>query len=1112
MSNFYISGNGSISGNGNLVSSIGYINPTINNYIIPVQSYFGSYTLTPVSNSPSPLYYSVNGSSIATTSGGILYYNDVGTVNVTINQSAINPYNSASVNTYLYITGYYYPFSKFYGTNSSLNGNVNCSILDSSNNIVYFGGNFTTFGSSQSVNNIFAYDVNLNTVTALGTTTYNGTNGNVNALSLDGSMNLYVGGNFVNTYDSINTSGIVANNVAMWNITTSTWSLLGNVLGYGVSGGIVSSLAYDTSNTLLYVGGNISSYNGTALLANNISKWDPVSGTWSVLGNVTGNGTDQTTFINSLVNITAQSGLNNYALNHLKITGSLTNVWGPMASSHDGKYLLITNGGNNSGYAGVGYMYISSNYGVSGSWSPIFTDALRSWITVCVSYTGQYQYAVASYGATVPLYPSAVVNTLIYKSSNYGVDGSWYSLNSNILAGWNLSKMAISANGQYLICISPSPSGTGVYLSTDYGTNFTIVYSNMVTPSNRACLAMSATGNYMTYAEPTNGISISTNYGSSGSWIKVFTPSPTATYPNNQGPSNTTMSSNGQYMYAGMNQNLNNILKSTNYGASGSWYFSSVVLTGYGPGDPNALAASSSGKIIVLGTFAGSNLYISTNYGVLGSFFSIISSSNYFLNVAISPNEQYIYASTYTYSNSNNGNVYMLNIGTPGVRSMTLDNSKNLYVGGTFTGYYNNSATITGANGIVKYFPATNSWTNINPGAATSGVQGNVNALSYDSSNSIMYVGGNFSGVTNNSTTSAYLNIAKWTVNTNTWSPMGSSTSNGILGTVNAIQVDLSNSKTYVGGYITTVYDAAPVSHVVNNFTVWDNSTNLWYPVGNTKSNGTVGYVNSLSLNKAKYTLYVGGNISQVTDAYSSYSVSGIAMMSLTYYYTISSYTSSTSATITGSRNIYYVIIGGGGSGGAPSNSALHGGGGGAGAIISGFISQSSTTTYTITVGGGGEIAGSNTSGNGGSSSSISYGTPTTTITASGGYGSITTTGGLSGGTTKGLTGVPGVTESGSSSAGGNAAISVTTIIGYKLTINNPPYTRLFASGGGGGESRASVPPYTNAYGGGQGGSNSINIAVSGVANTGSGGGGERGSSGTINNASGGSGIVLIFF
>ena len=809
------------------------------------------------------------------------------------NNASITAYDTSGTDVinsglikYNTVTGMWTDIDYPYNLDLTTNTTTGTLTLNTISNTIFVGGAWSTI--TQNLNNVFAYNATTGRINTLGIDVSNGTSGNVTAMVLDPSNNLYVGGSFVNTYDGSNTLAYVANSVAKWNVGTSSWSLLGNAVGYGVSGAGVYSLVYDGSNGQVYVGGNITSVNSSGVAVNNVAKWNVASGTWSVLGNVTGNGvyiapTDQTTFINSLVNITAQSGLNNYALNHLKITGSLTNVWGPMASSHDGKYLLITNGGNTSGYPGVGYMYISSNYGVSGSWSPIFTDALRSWITVCVSYTGQYQYAVASYGATVPLYPSAVVNTLIYKSSNYGVDGSWYSLNSNILAGWNLSKMAISANGQYLICISPSPSGTGVYLSTDYGTNFTIVYSNMVTPSNRACLAMSATGNYMTYAEPTNGISISTNYGSSGSWIKVFTPSPTATYPNNQGPSNTTMSSNGQYMYAGMNQNLNNILKSTNYGASGSWYFSSVVLTGYGPGDPNALAASSSGKIIVLGTFAGSNLYISTNYGVSGSFFSIISSSNYFLNVAISPNEQYIYASTYTYSNSNNGNVYMLNIGTPGVRSMTLDNSKNLYVGGTFTGFYDSSATLTTTNKIAYYNQSSNRWSRIGS-TATSGVNGNVHATAYDNSNSLLYVGGSFTDVSNSSN-SIYGNIAVWNTASSTWSPLGNTSSNGTFGSVNTIQLDVSNQIIYVGGAISSVNDASSVRYATNNIAIWDNSTNLWYPlglVGNaTTKNGTFGNVNTITLNTSSNTLYLGGGFTNAKDA--SYSYNATSLVGATY-------------------------------------------------------------------------------------------------------------------------------------------------------------------------------------------------------------------------------------
>ena len=166
------------------------------------------------------------------------------------------------------------------GSLPSLGSNVSVySLLVSSGNILYIGGNFSATVSPNTANNIVQYNISSNTFSTVGTKTSPsiqcGVNSTVYALETDGT-NIYIGGSFTATKDSN--------------------SLLPGIAKYSGSGplaeingglaGTCYSLLY--KNSKLYVGGlfgyvgatNGSTANNLAVVSNlsaTTQTWTPLS-------------------------------------------------------------------------------------------------------------------------------------------------------------------------------------------------------------------------------------------------------------------------------------------------------------------------------------------------------------------------------------------------------------------------------------------------------------------------------------------------------------------------------------------------------------------------------------------------------------------------------------------------------------------------------------------------------------------------------------------------------------------------------------------------------------------------------------------------------------------
>jgi hypothetical protein len=153
---------------------------------------------------------------------------------------------------------------------------VTCSAVDSKGNL-YIGGstsgniaNQNGYSSSDGLFTLFNYVAmwNGSTWSTLGNGLGAGlgAGATVSAIAIDSSDNVYVGGGFTTLGTSPGTVPTLANGVAKWTPSTSSWSVLGNSINNGVDN-VVSALAVDSSNNL-YVGGDFTNFLGNFMSSN----------------------------------------------------------------------------------------------------------------------------------------------------------------------------------------------------------------------------------------------------------------------------------------------------------------------------------------------------------------------------------------------------------------------------------------------------------------------------------------------------------------------------------------------------------------------------------------------------------------------------------------------------------------------------------------------------------------------------------------------------------------------------------------------------------------------------------------------------------------------------
>ena len=264
----------------------------------------------------------------------------------------------------------------------------------------------------------------------------------------------------------------------------------------------------------------------------------------------------------------------------------------------------------------------------------------------------------------------------------------------------------------------------------------------------------------------------------------------------------------------------------------------------------------------------------------------------------------------------------------------------------------------------------------------------------------------------------------------------------------------------------------------------------------------SAGSVPTITLTPAPYGVATGGTSSSITDGGQAY--------------TLLSFTSDGTLTVS-TAGLFDVLILGGGSGGGrePAGSGRAAGAGGGGGILQETI-YLTATSFTVQVGAGG--AGSSTDNINGSFGTMSFigdfaagfggdgdasGSNSPMATAGGPRGQFTT---ASNSVKMGGQGTTaGTSSSGNGGGGGGQSAGSGTTGGAGLTTTFNGSSLVLGSGGGGGSTGTGGTAGTN---GGNGGSNGAGSAAS-PANRGAGGGG--GCNGG-NGGAGSSGIVLVRF
>ena len=640
-----------------------------------------------------------------------------------------------------------------------LNGVVYAMVHDGSGNI-YAAGGFTAAGGFVA-NYVAKWNGSTSSWSAVGT----GMNGYINALAVDSSGNLYAGGDFTTA------GGIAANYIAKWNgsSTSPSWSALGTGMD-----SVVYALAVDSSGNL-YAGGDFTTAGGIA--ANYIAKWNgsSTSPSWSALG-----------------------------------TGMDSRVYALAVDSSGNLYA----GGDFTTAGGVAANYIAKWNGssTSPSWSALGTSLNSGASALAVDSSGN-------------LYAGGDFTTAGGTAANYNIakwDGTAWSGLGTSTNGY-VNDLAVDSSGNLYAGGYFSTAGG---MATNYiakwdGSSTSPSWSALGTGMNAAvyALAVDSSGNLYAGGDFTTAGDTTANYfakwdHTTSSWSAF------ATGLNGSVSSLAFDPSGNLYVHVYTPGGIG-----TNFIAKWNGTSWSPLGTGFSGGSVLNMATDPSGNLYAGGNFtavAGVPAGKVAKWNATTSSWSALGAgiSGQGVNALAFDASGNLYAGGGFYTAGGvdaesiakwDGTAWSaLGEGTFGrVIALVFDSSGNLYAGGNFTQFGEVSA-----NYVAKWNGTT--WS-----ALGAGMNHVVQALAVDSSGNL-YAGGQFitaEGVTVN-------RVARWNGSSTTpsWSGLGT----GMNGNVSALAVD-SSGNLYAGGYFTTAGGVA-----TNYFAKWNGSstTPSWSALG----------------------------------------------------------------------------------------------------------------------------------------------------------------------------------------------------------------------------------------------------------------------------------------
>jgi hypothetical protein len=676
-----------------------------------------------------------------------------------------------------------------------------------------------------------------------------GTSGSLDAVAVDGSGNVYIGGNF-------NVAGtILASNIAEWN--GSNWLPLSSGMN-----GFVDALVF--SGNTLYAGGGFTTAGGAP--ANNIAQWNGTS--WSDLGlglnNTVYTLAVSNTFLFAGGAFTAAGG--NAASFIAQWNGT---VWSTLGSGMNSSVFALAVSGTNlyaggifSGAGGIpasfiarwnGTQWFALGLGLSGGVSALAASGTNIYVG------GSFTRATNFPPVTVPAYDIALWNGSSWSPLGVGFNNDvrgLATLGTNVyavgdftiatntgggtvtphyIAQWNgtsWSALGVGAgNGGFAQTFAVAAFGTNVYL----GGFFSAVSpaAGVIVPADNVAQWTGSTwlpmGSGLASSVGAVAILGNTLYIGGGfrsvpggiNFLAQWTGSSWSALGSGVNNSVGALAAYGTNLIVGGFFNAAGGLNATNVAA---WNGSGWSTLGLGMAGPFGAGSSTVNALIVSGTnLIAAGMFVGAG-GVAAT------------NVAA--------------WNGSSWSALGMGVGNSGslISALALSGT-NLIVGGSFST----------ASGVTAYDIAE--WNGSAWSALGSGMSASVTALAVLGTN--VYAGGSFARATNsgNVAVAAY-RIAQW--NGSSWSPVGV----GFNNTVNALAV--SDSYLYAGGSFTIATNTGNVTVTTSDFAQWDGTN--WTAVGL----GMNGTVNALAI--SGNTLLAGGNFTAANGVVSGYAAEAFVL------------------------------------------------------------------------------------------------------------------------------------------------------------------------------------------------------------------------------------------